>query len=272
MRLFLLSIVLLFAYTYTYSQSEVVGISKKFFTTENFRLGAAIGADASWAGDDGSTALISQSGNIDDDNFFYASEPNTTIFLGLDAYSPTSILGFLGGVALNFQEYSVRGQNDVRRDSIKTTNIEIPIYARLRLGNALSQGQFWIALGGGYSINSRAETSILNATGGIISSSERNEQFDSHAFASGILGYEFMFGNKEKDAYDRDAYRILIYAKANYDLGNRLDPENIEPTTAIATYQEPSIEFLRISVGIKFMLRLSKAGELLGAGLQKGLN
>ncbi len=247
----------------SFVNAQEMGISKKFFTTENFRLGAALGADISWAGDDGGTGLIQQNGSIDDDQFYYSSSPNTTFFLGLDAYSPTSTLGFMAGVAYNKQDYTVTGQNGVLRDSITTTNIEIPVYAKLRLGNALSRSQFWIAAGAGYSINTEAKVRNLNATGSITNESTNNEKFNSVLFASGILGYEFMAGGKDEEPINRDTYRFLIYAKANYDLGNRIDSDGIETGTAMATYTDPSIEFLRISLGIKILLRLSKAGELL---------
>jgi len=248
-----------------------IAIEKSFFDIENFRLGAVLGADVSWAGDDGATALMKQNGSIDDAQFFYSSPPNLTYFLGLDAYSPTSTLGFMGGAGLNFQEYSIKGENEVLTDSIKTTNIEIPIYAKLRFGKVRSNGQIWLALGGGYSINSKAEVIQKTNDGTIVFTSEENEQFSSHPFLSGIVGYEFLLGAQDNQEYNRDSFRVLLYAKANYDLGNRLDEENIMSGSSISTYDNPSIEFLRISVGVKILLRLTKAGELLGQGLNEAI-
>ncbi len=254
------------------SSGQNIAIEKSFFDIENFRVGAAMGYDVSWAGDNGKTALMSTSGSIDDDKFYYAGTPSQTIFLGLDAYSPTSTLGFLGGVGLNFQEYSIRGQNGILTDSIKTTNIEIPIYARLRMGKVLARGQFWLALGGGYSINTKAEIIQKANNVIIISTSEENKQFNSQPFLSGIIGYEVQLGGDNGEEYTRDAFRVLLYAKANYDLGNRFDKDNILSPSAIDTYSDPTVEFLRISLGIKVMLRLSKAGEILGESLKESLN
>lgn len=245
---------------------------KDFWSTQYFRLGAIIGYDLSWAGDNGNTALMSTSGSIPDDQIYYAGTPNQTFFLGLDAYDPTGTLGFIGGVGLNFQEYSIRGQNGALIDSIKTTNIEIPVYARLRFGKVLSRGQFWLALGGGYSINTQAEIIQKKSDGTIIATSEENKQFNSQPFVSSIIGYEIQLGSDKGEEYSRDAFRVLLYAKANYDLGNRLDEDNILAASAINTYSEPTIEFLRISVGIKVLLRLSKAGEILGESLKESLN
>lgn len=249
-----------------------IAIEKSFFDIENFRLGAALGYDLSWAGDDGGTALMSTNGSIDDDQFFYAGTPTQTYFLGLDAYSPTSTLGFLGGVGLNFQEYSIRGQNGALIDSIKTTNIEIPLYLRMRFGKVLSRGQFWLALGGGYSINSKAEIIQKTSDGTILSTSEENKQFNSQPFVSSIIGYEIQLGGDKGEEYSRDAFRVLLYAKANYDLGNRLEEKSVPSSSAIGSYSEPSIEFLRISIGLKVLLRLSKAGQILGESLKESLN
>ena len=90
------------------SATLVFAVKKKFFTTENFRLGAVLGADFSWAGDNGKTALMSQKGTIEEENILYSKTPNTSYFLGFDAYSPTSTLGFMTGVSINLQEYSIK--------------------------------------------------------------------------------------------------------------------------------------------------------------------
>ncbi|MCF6173428.1 MAG: hypothetical protein L3J44_06580, partial [Campylobacteraceae bacterium] len=76
----------------------------------------------------------------------------------------------------------------------------------------------------------------------------------------------------EGEEYNLYSFRILVYAKANYDLGNRLDEENIMSGSAISTYDNPSIEFLRISIGLKILVRLTKAGELLGQSLNSALD
>jgi hypothetical protein len=253
------------------SSAQDVAISKKFFTTENFRLGAVLGYDLSWAGDNGKTALMSQNGSIDKEKFSYNSTPNQTFFIGLDAYSPTSTLGFIGGLGINFQKYSVESKAGLTTDSISTTNLEIPIYARLRLGKVRSN-QFWLALGGGYNINSKAEVIQKNSNGSIISTSEENKQFNSQPFLSGIIGYEILLGSAKSEEYNRDTFRVLLYAKANYDFGDRLDSDNIPTTSAIGSYSDPTIEFLRISVGLKILLRLGKAGELIGESIKQSLN
>ena len=251
--------------------AQDVAISKKFFTTENFRLGAALSYDLSWAGDNGKTALMNQNGTVDKDKFSYNSRPNETFFIGLDAYSPTSTLGFLTGFGVNFQKYSVENNAGQTTDSISTTNLEIPVYVKLRLGKVRSN-QFWLAVGGGYSINSKAEVIQKSNNGSIISTSEENEQFNSHPFISGMVGYEILLGSAKSETYNRDTFRILLYAKANYDLGNRLDQENIQVSSAFNSYSDPTVEFLRVSLGLKILLRLGKAGELIGNTLLENMN
>lgn len=245
-----------------YGQDNI-SISKKFFSTENFRVGAILGADLSWAGNNGKTALLSQNGTIPEENIFYSSSPNTSYFLGLDFYSPTSTLGFMTGLNINVQQYAIKNKNLTVTDSIKTTNIEIPIYAKLRMGSVLKGGQFWIALGGGYSFTTKAEIERTSNTSNSINTFDAKDSFKANPFLSGILGYEFSLDSKSKIFLNRDFFRILLYTKANYDLGNRLDDSNISANSTINSYSDPSLKFLRISLGVKILLRLSKAGEVL---------
>jgi len=245
------------------SEGASAGIIKKFFTTENFRLTAAIGYDFSFAGDDGGTGLMNASGNPDDGSFLYSSNPNQTISLELDAYSPTSVIGFMGGVGLNYQNYSITDVNKTVSDSLKTTNIEIPLYVKARFGNALSRSHFWLAAGGGFSFTTNATIRQKNLTTGLVSNEiDAEDQFESFPFLSAMIGYEFMAG-KDEEEVNRDSVRFLLFAKANYDLGNRVDSEELISNSALTTFQEPDYEFFRISFGLKILLRLGKAGKLM---------
>ncbi len=245
---------------HTKSTSET---TKKFFTTENFRLATAIGYDVSWASEEGRTGLITANGTPDGNHFFYHTPASQTISLMLDAYSPTSVIGFYGGAAINFQEYNINDQNKILQDSIKTTNIEFPLYVKARIGNAIGRSHLWIAAGGGYSINTQAKLFQKNVVTGQLSEDiDAQKQFNSQPFLSGIIGYEFMAGGAN-EPINRDTFRFLLYGKINYDFGNRIDQDGIITNSALSTYTNPDFKFVRISLGIKVLLRLSKAGELL---------
>lgn len=244
--------------------------SKKFFSTEYFRVSAIIGYDFSWAGENGKTSLVNQNGSIDKENFYYANTPSQTIFLGLDAYDPTATLGFMTGLGINTKEYSIKSTSGIVTDSIKTTNLEIPVYLRFRIGSIRSN-QLWVALGGGYSINTKAEIIRTNNNGIVIDKSDNKDQFTTFPFVSGMIGYEFNLGKKEDVEFNRDSFRIVLYGKANYDLGNNLNSEGFDTGSSLNSYTDPSIEFLRVSLGIKILLRLSKAGELLNESIKQGL-
>lgn len=87
--------------------------------------------------------------------------------------------------------------------------------------------------------------------------------FQANPFLSGILGYEFSLDSKSENFLNRDFFRILLYTKVNYDLSNRLDNANFNSNSTINSYSDPTLKFLRISLGLKILLRLSKAGEIL---------
>lgn len=258
-----------------YSQANEgasASLRKKAFTTENFKLAAVLGGDISWAGQNGKTALISNNGNIDDENIRYGATSSATYFVGFDAYSSSSVVGFMGGVGLNFQKYGVIDANQVLQDSISTTNIEIPIYLKARFGNGIGRSQFWLAAGGGFSITSQATAYQRQLISGATLSEEIDikDQYNSIPFLSALIGYEFMAGKDDtEEEINKDTLRFLLYAKANYDLGNRLNTDSNNLSPAISSYQDPSIEFLRVSLGIKILLRLGKAAQLMNQGLKE---
>ncbi len=254
---------ILFLVIYLKSNAQDINIEKSFFDSNNFRVGAILGYDLSWAGSDGQSGLIQQNGNIDSDNISYSTSASQTFFLGMDLYSPTSTVGFITGVGLNLQKFELRDNSSIARDTLSTASLEIPVYLKLRLGSVRSRGQFWFAAGGGFSITTKAEATRVETSGSITQSKDIKDQFNSHPYISGILGYEFMLGSKKEEIYNRDALRLLIYAKANYDLGNRLNQDNIDSISTLGSYSNPSLEFLRISFGVKLLVRFKKARELI---------
>jgi hypothetical protein len=261
MKSTILTIVLFFV-TYTYSQD--VAISQKFFTTTNMRLSVDLGADMSWAGKNGKTGLMSQIGNIDEDLISYDKNPNTTINIGFDIYSPNSTLGFYIGTSFNNQKYTIKNNINQVRDSITSRNTEIPFYLKLRFGKVNRKGHFWLALGGGYSFPSKTER-ITHQNNVILSENDDSDIFQSTPFLSSIIGYEYIIpsGSNEKTMYNRDNFRVLLYAKANYDLGNRIDPDfEFLPNTSLIHLENPEIKFLRISFGIKILMRISKVKDV----------
>lgn len=258
-------LILLLIYTTTYGQIEANKLSKEFFTTENMKLAISLGGDLTPVGDDGQTGLISTNGNIDKDQLSFAA-PNASFSLGFDIYSPQSKLGFFIDPTYNIQNYSIQEVNAPLRDSISSSNIELPVYLKLRLGNPLSKSQFWWAVGVGYSIPLDVEQNYFDmSTNSLVATIEEKEMFNPLPFLSSIIGYELnlAFGDSDKEMYERDGVKMLFYAKANYDLGNRINKDyNFGTNTSLGNFTEPNLQFLRISFGIKFLLRISKVVDL----------
>lgn len=248
--------------------AQDIAVGKKFFTTEYMRLGMSLSIDASFANSDGDTGLIQlQNESIKKDHLGFNKYPNTTFSLGFDIYSPTSTLGFYTELGINRQRYSIdNNSNTQKRDSINNTNIEIPLYAKLRIGKVRGKGQLWLAFGGGYSITTKSETTSFqnNLT---TSNIDSKEQFNSIPFLSSIIGYELIIpfkGSSGQEIYNRDNFRVLLYAKGNYDLKNRFDPNiSFNNQTELEQIDNADLRFLRISFGLKILLRLSGVVDII---------
>lgn len=261
---------LLFFSIYVFSQD--VAISPEFFTTENMRLSVDVGADVSWA-KEGKTGLINSLGTINNESIGYSEKPNTSFNIGFDVYSPQSVLGFYIAANLNKQEYAIHNStNNQLLDSITNTNIEIPLYLKLRLGKVNRNGHLWMAFGGGYSIATKS-TRNTYLGGSKIYESDEKELFNSTPFFSSIIGYEFLIpfsGSKGKEMHNRDNLRILLFAKGNYDLKNRINSDfNFQNNTSLGQIINPELKFVRISFGIKILMRISKLGEMINETIQK---
>lgn len=258
-------LLLLFVVSTSYSQIEAIKLSKEFFTTENIRLALSLGGDVTPPGANGQTALIQTNGSIEKEQLSFAA-PNASFSLGFDIYSPQSKLGFFIDPTYNLQNFTVQESSAPLRDSISMANLEIPVYAKLRLGNPLSKSQFWWALGGGYSLPVNVEQHYFdNTTNTLVASIEEKDMFKPLPYLSTIIGYELnlAFGESDTEIYERDGIKMLFYAKANYDLGNRVDENyNFGTNTSLGTISDPDLKFLRISFGVKFLLRIAKAVDL----------
>lgn len=248
--------------------------TKGFFRTSQFRVATGLSFDLSIGSDKGKALYINSSGNIDKDNISYASSPNMSYGLGLDFYSPFSTLGFYIEPSLNIQKYAISNNVNSLRDSINIKNIEVPIYAKLRFGNPKSSGHMWLALGGGYSFVSKATTTVLN-NNIQLGSIDTKKQFQSIPYLSAMLGYEWLVGfskKEDEEIYDRDDLKLVFFVKGNYDLANRIDNTGVYTNTSLQAYTKPELQFLRVSVGIKVLLRFSKLGQVVTEAAKQSLN
>jgi hypothetical protein len=257
---------LVFANSFAQDESDGIGIEKKFFNTTNFKVAMSLGVDGSWAGDNGKTRMIIPNGNIKKDKLFFGSSINLNV--GLDFYAADSKLGFFIDPTLNISNYSITQPNAALRDSISSTNLEIPLYLKLRLGNPLSKSHFWWALGAGYSIPLKTEQNFIEkSSNSIIATLKEKDMYKPVPYLSTLIGYELIVASKIKEGkelYDRDDFRFLFFLKANYDLDNRINTDfNFGSDTSLGNISDPNLQFLRISFGVKILFRFSKAGYVL---------
>lgn len=263
MKTFITSL-LLMSFLAVYSQDVSVGT--KFFTSQGMKVALSIGADVTWAGENGKTGLINEFGTISNDNIYFSKYPNTNYNFGVDIYSSLSKLGFYIEAGINKQEYTIISEDNIRIDSIVNTNIEIPAYLKFRFGKLESKSHMWLALGAGYSYVSKSKTIIKDDFNVIEIDSKNN--FKPSYFLSSIVGYELIipFANSQgRPIYDRDNFRMLFYAKANYDMSNRFN------SSTDVFYQNQELKFFRLSFGIKIIMRISKFAEVVNESLKESL-
>lgn len=239
-------------------------VTKGFFRTSQFRVATSLSGDMSFTNEKGKAFYINPSGNIGKDNISYSKTSNLSFGLGLDFFSPMSTLGFYIEPTYNIQKYAIKNTVNSLKDSVDVRSLEVPIYAKFRFGGVKSKSHTWLALGGGYSFINKATTKVMqnNIT---LGSFDSKKQFQSIPYLSAMLGWEIMTASSQKgneEIYDRDDFRVLIFAKANYDLANRFDNTGVYTNTALHSYTKPELQFLRVSVGVKLLLRLSKLGKM----------
>lgn len=253
--------------------SNLNSATKGFFRASKFRVAASLSFDMSFANEKGKAYFINHSGNIDKENILYGKTPNLSFGLGLDFFSPISTLGFYIEPTYNIQNYVIKNKINSLKDSVNVKGFEIPIYAKLRFGGAKSKSHTWLALGGGYSFINKATTKVMQ-NNRELGSFDSKKQFQSIPYLSAMLGWEIMTASSKKgneEIYERDDFRILIFAKANYDLANRFDNTGVYTNTALHSYTKPELQFLRVSVGVKLLLRLSKLGKMTAEAATKSL-
>jgi len=259
----LLTFYLLFSFIGVNAQTNVF-LDKDFFTTENIKVAIALGYDTSPLSKSGESTFLTSLGNIDDKNISYRNSSSYSV--GFDIFSQQSTLGFLINPTLNFQNFTLNESRAPLKDSIAVSNFEIPVYLKLRLGNPLNRSQFWLALGAGYSIPFNTQQNYIDKSNDrVVANREENDMFKSIPFLSGIIGYEInlSFSDSNTEIYERDGIRMLLFVKSNYDLANRFNTNfNSGTNTSFGTIQEPDLRFFRVSVGVKLLVRISKAMDI----------
>tara|TARA_R110001583_G_scaffold142465_1_gene294693 strand:- start:280 stop:1110 length:831 start_codon:yes stop_codon:yes gene_type:complete len=261
---------LLFIILFFKIKAQEVEIRPVLFSTKELKLSVDLGMDFNWANKNEASSLMKLNGETTGKNIKFNTIPSATGGLGFDIYSPFSVIGFYFGVNYNRHEFSIHNNSNQVIDSINTKNLEVPIYLKFRFGKVQSKSHLVVGLGGGYSIPLSTELKSFNNNISIYESKDE-KLYKATPFLSSIIGYEFLVpfsGSKGREMYDRDDFRILLYAKGNYDLGNRINPDmSFSNKSSLSNINNPDIQFSQISFGLKIFMRLSKLGNLSKDGL-----
>lgn len=251
-----------------------VAINPEFFTTKNMRIGVSLGAESAFgfeSNENRKLLWVAQQGNTPKDFFKYDKPAvNASFNLGIDVYSPNSVLGFFTEVNYNNLKYQITPDDGAVIDSISSVNIEIPVYLKFRLGKVNRSGHTWLALGGGYSIVSKARQNTTR-NNSLIGEQSQKSFLKNIGYASAIFGHELIIageGSNGEEIYDRDTFRGLIYLKVNYDFNNRVNSDfDFNNGSVLGSVSNPDVRLLRVSIGIKLLFRVSTLGKLAGGAL-----
>lgn len=256
------------------SLAQDVAINPEFFTTKNMRIGLSLGAESAIGFETNDTRKllwVSQQGTTPKDYFTYDKPAvNTSFNLGIDVYSPNSALGFFAEFNYNTLKYQITPDDGAVIDSISSVNFEIPVYLKFRLGKVNRSGHTWLALGGGYSIVSKARQNTTRNNTRIGEQSQKSF-LSNIGYTSAILGREVIIageGSNGEEIYDRDTFRALIYLKVNYDLSSRINGDfDFNTGSVLGSISNLDVRLLRVSIGIKLLFRVSTLGKLAGSAL-----
>ena len=243
-------------------QAQDVKISKHFFTNENWRLAVGLNYDVALANKTGESSFIKYiDSNIPESVSKFGN--SSSIGFNVDIYSANSVLGFYTLVNSNTNRIILNDALTNRKDSITLNFLEVPLYIKLRFGKTNGHTQTWLALGGGYALTKESTIKTFDSNDNLLFIINNKDIANSVPFVSTILGYELVFGNKD-DFQQKDNYRFLLYAKLNYDLGNRLNTSYaFDNGTVIKNYNNTNMQFMKVSFGVSLLMRINAFVRLL---------
>ncbi|WP_298370326.1 hypothetical protein [uncultured Lutibacter sp.] len=255
--------------------AQEVSISPVFFSTKELKVSVDLGIDLNWANKNGESSLMKLQGKTTSKNIKFNSIPSVSGNFGFDIYSSKSILGFYVGGSYNRHEFSIHNSTNSVVDSVRTSNLEIPVYLKFRFGKMNKKNHLVLALGGGYSIPLKTELNTYS-NNLLVNESKKEKLYEATPFISSILGYEFLLSTKSskgREIYDRDDFRIMLYAKGNYDLSDRVNQNMVVSNqSSIRQLSNLDLQYLQISFGVKILMRLSKLGKISKETLYQQLN
>jgi hypothetical protein len=139
-----------------------------------------------------------------------------SIGLGLDIYSPNSIIGIYSEVNYCISSFGIQN-NQSLIDSFKVSYFVIPLYLKFRLGAKDSPKHFWLALGGSINFPLACERNLFDGSALLWTDKDEKQMVSIYKSLSTIIAYE-AFKNE-----DYSGLRIVIFLSADYKLDNILN-------------------------------------------------
>lgn len=235
-------------------ESQEVNFPPKFFTFRKARLGLGAGFEV---GGEGILGLDAKPDGIKKGPIIINQDTSQHTYaygLGLDLYSPFSLLGFYGEV--NYNAIKIRYTVDENfKNDYEVSYLEVPLYLKIRTGGVQKRSHFLLLGGAGYSFPIG-----VKYNNSFVGSDNNKDRLSNNISYKGAIGYEFIPGRKDyKNSAIYDVARFVIWIKFTY----RKSPFNTNYSNFLiypVANSELKFNDYFFQIGFRFFLRIKQTG------------
>ena len=235
-----------------------ISVSRKFLTLRNARLSLGAIATFSPTFTNEEQGTRSNPFNYYDTNlpgeygvdFSQEDNPNLSVGLLLDFFSPNSVLGITIGAEYQSLTYNIE-LNDSPISTLNPTYLRLPVFLKAQTGSVHSKWSV-ILMGGGY-----YALPIDYSREGPNGTFEDTNEINGGVGLSAILGLQFRFlGTATGQTSQSEYNRSWLFVRADYPLFSQLSEPTLTEISQLGR-ADLSLNTFHVSVGIAMFLKLN---------------
>lgn len=242
------------------SNAQEIKEHPSVFSLRNSKFSIGVGLEGSYPSFMGNTTTPSdlnvkyKDTRKGDDSYPYLSAS-----LVFDLYSDNSLLGLLFGANYSILTTTYQKEN-TSIDYFNINSVEFPLYLKIRPGYVNSKNHVWILLGAIYSLPVTAQREYNVITPRFAKDVSYVDQDISQEIAtlsaSASFGYEGYLTSSKST-------RGAVFITGSYPLSNQFNANYAEfvpgGRSVFSNYPGFDVRDIRISIGIKYLYKLSKS-------------